>query len=121
VRLRLLRERFSVCSTARLPSADCKPFSAALRDADGYTWAGPEECAPAAVECRKGWRALEVEGPLPFELTGVLATLTAPLAEAGVSVFVLSTWATDVILFPEEKLEGALRALEDAGHAIAPL
>jgi hypothetical protein len=45
-----------------------------------------------------GWRAFRVVGPLPFALTGVVSGLTAPLAAAGVPVFVVSTHDTDVLL-----------------------
>jgi len=60
-----------------------------------------------------------VEGPLDFGLTGVLAALTAPLAEAGVPVFVLSTWSTDFLLVPAELLPAAQEAFSAAGHELA--
>ena len=40
------------------------------------------------------------EGPLDFSLTGVLATLLQPLAEAEISVFTISTFDTDWVLVP---------------------
>jgi hypothetical protein len=39
------------------------------------------------------WRALRVRGPMELTMTGVLATLTAPLKEVEVPVFALSTWS----------------------------
>jgi len=68
------------------------------------------------VRCERGWRGLEVEGPLAFEEVGVLASLTGTLAKAGVSVFVVSSFETDIVLVKEEKLADARRALEEAGH-----
>lgn len=44
-------------------------------------------------------------------LTGVLASLTAPLKVAKVPVFALSTWKTDYVLVPTKKLQEAIRAL----------
>ena len=73
---------------------------------------------PAGVRAERGWRALRVRGPLPFDAVGVLASVTAPLAAAGVSVFSLSTFDTDVVLVREADLDAARAALGGAGHAV---
>ncbi len=70
----------------------------------------------AVAEC--GWRCLEVEGPLPFEMTGVLASLSGPLAAAGVPIFVVSTHDTDYLLLRADDLECACAALEREGHSV---
>ena len=75
---------------------------------------------PADVRSEKGWRCLTVAGPIAFEETGVLASVAAPLAEAGIGVFAIATFDTDYVLVPGRKLEPALRALEAAGHRIIP-
>lgn len=77
------------------------------------------ERAPDGVVATGGWRALQVDATLDFALTGVLATLAAPLAEAGVSIFALSTYDTDYLLVPAEQLDRALAALRAAGHTVA--
>ena len=56
---------------------------------------------------RRPFTAFEVEGPLDFALTGVLAELLAPLAAAEISVFTLSTFDTDWILIPGDKADQA--------------
>jgi hypothetical protein len=71
---------------------------------------------PGATQVEAGWIALEVIGPLPFSLTGVLASLTVPLAEAGVPVFAISTFDTDYLLIKAADLDSANRALLAAGH-----
>lgn len=78
---------------------------------------------PLDVRAERGWRALEVAGPLEFALTGVLASLAVPLAAAGVPIFALSTFDTDYVLVREERLDDAVGALRDAGHEVvsAPL
>ncbi|KIM70268.1 hypothetical protein SCLCIDRAFT_1207582 [Scleroderma citrinum Foug A] len=53
------------------------------------------------------WRCIKIMGPMDFGLTGVICTFTAPLKEAEVPVFVTSTWNTDYILVPTEKLDDA--------------
>ena len=80
----------------------------------------PEEAVPAGVRAQCGWRCLRVRGPLAFELTGVLASLAAPLAAAGVPIFALSTFDTDYLLVPGERLDEALAALGAAGHRLPP-
>lgn len=65
-----------------------------------------------------GWRAIKVEGPLDFNLVGVLAALANPLAQAGVSIFAISTFNTDYILVKQAHLETAIQTLASAGHTI---
>jgi hypothetical protein len=71
---------------------------------------------PAGVRCEPGWRALAVEGPLDFGLTGILASIATPLAEAGISLFAISTFDTDYVLVKAERLDDAMEALRRAGH-----
>lgn len=65
----------------------------------------------AAEKVEGHFRAFKVEGPLDFALTGIMASLTAPLAEAGISVFTISTFDTDYILVPADKAGAAKVAL----------
>ena len=74
---------------------------------------------PDGVPAERGWRALAVEGPLDFALTGVLAALLVPLARAGVSIFAVSTHDTDHVLVRSERLGAAVEALRAAGHRVA--
>ena len=66
--------------------------------------------------CEPDWRALQVVGPLPFEMVGVVANLSQALAEAEISLFVLSTYETDYILLKEQNVAGARQALLAQGH-----
>jgi uncharacterized protein len=70
------------------------------------------------VRAERGFRALAVAGPLDFALTGVLAALAVPLAEAGVPIFAVSTYDTDHLLVRAERLGEAIAALEAAGHQV---
>ena len=78
----------------------------------------PERSVPAQWVAEKGWRCLKVIGPLDFDLAGVLASLAVPLAEAGVSIFAISTYDTDYVLVREDDLEEAKRALREWGHSV---
>jgi uncharacterized protein len=77
-----------------------------------------ESSLPADVAAQRGRRLLRVKGPLEFSLTGILASLTGPLAEAGVSIFSISTYDTDYLLLAEQDLELGIAALERAGHTV---
>ncbi len=77
-----------------------------------------EAVAPAGGQCDRGWRCLRVDGPLDFELVGVLASLTRALADAGISVFAISTYETDYLLVRGTTIERAIEALAGAGHTV---
>ncbi len=81
------------------------------RTADEISIVCQEENIPEECFSEKDFRALKVEGPLDFKLTGILTSLLNPLAEAGISVFVLSTYDTDYILIKAEAMEPARAVL----------
>ncbi len=62
--------------------------------------------------------AFSVAGPLEFTLTGVLATLLQPLADAEISVFTISTFDTGWVLVPVGEAEGAAEAWRGSGHEV---
>jgi hypothetical protein len=55
-----------------------------------------------------------------LDVPGVLHGLLAPLAEAGISIFALSTYPTDWILVPAEQAEAAAEEWRRRGHTVAP-
>lgn len=57
-------------------------------------------------------------GPLDLSEVGILAGLSAPLAEAGVCLFALSTFDTDYLLVRSEDLQRARLALNRAGWKV---
>ncbi len=65
---------------------------------------------PAGVRAEGPFSVFMVAGPLDFGLTGILARLTAPLAEAGIPVFVVSTYDTDYVLVRSERAAAACAA-----------
>jgi hypothetical protein len=75
----------------------------------------PTEAVPrTCVRRDDGWALLRVRGQLDFALVGVLAQLTAILADAAVPVFAVSTYNTDYLLVKATNLERAARALAAA-------
>lgn len=75
---------------------------------------------PGKAVAQKPFTAYAVEGPLDFELTGVLVELLTPLAEEGISVFTLSTYDTDWILVPAGDAERASETWRRSGHEVVP-
>jgi len=123
VRLRLLDDSYAVCrldpdAPVPAPPAGAELWSATRTPAE-LSLVLPERDVPPGARAEPGWRALEVEGPLDFALTGILARLTAPLAAARVSVFALATYDTDYVLVPATRLAAAIAALEGAGCVVA--
>jgi hypothetical protein len=73
---------------------------------------------PSGVQASPGWHALEVQGPLPFEMVGVVARLTGALASHGISVLVVPTYDTDYLLVRARDFGRAVRALRHDGHTV---
>ena len=78
----------------------------------------PTACAVegSTIKVEDGWRIIKVEGPLDFSLLGILSRLATTLCEAGVSIFVISTYDTDYLMVKGKDLEAAVAALQNAGH-----
>ncbi len=66
-------------------------------------------------QCHRRWSCIKVSGPLDLNAVGILANLSRVLTEARISIFVVSTYDTDYILIPAEKLPEAIAALKGAG------
>lgn len=121
--LALLPERLSI---ARLQAVEDIPFWATrsaffsiTRTSDELSIVVPQEIIPTNIRQEKGWRALKIHGPIALSEVGVLNSLTMPLADAGISIFAVSTFDTDYVLVKEENLARAIDALAGAGHDIA--
>src|SRR5579859_6537971 len=97
---------------------DRAAFASFTRTHEELSGVCEESRLPVNIAAQRGRRLLTVKGPLDFALTGVLASLAGPLAEAGVSIFSISTYDTDYLLLAEHDLERGIAALERAGHTI---
>ena len=93
-------------------------FLSFTRTADEDSLVCEEARLPEGLTAQRGLRALRVEGTLPFHLTGVLASLTTPLADADLPVFVVSTYDTDYLLVNDSVLPKAVEVLRKAGHTV---
>jgi hypothetical protein len=93
-------------------------FLSITRTANELSIVCEEEMVPSDVHGERNRRLMQIEGTMPFTLPGVLASVAAPLADAGISVFAVSTYDTDYLLVSNEDLLEATQVLESAGHTI---
>ncbi len=76
-----------------------------------------EDVPKNTIAREDGWRAFRVEGILDFSLTGILANISALLAEANIAIFAVSTFNTDYIFVKKESEMDALDKLQrDGGY-----
>jgi uncharacterized protein len=120
--LTLLPERFAIsrlAADATIPEwATQGPFFSVTHTGDELSVVTELSRVPVGVQSQPGWRVLKVHGPFVLSEIGVLSALAAPLAEAKISLFAISTFDTDYLLVASETLSAAIAALERAGHLI---
>lgn len=124
----LLPDEYAVCRLepgAKLP-ADLNGHDGVADGVVSVTWTPAEisiictaDRAPEGATVNTPWRCLKVSGPVNLALTGILASLVNPLANARVNIFAFSTHDTDYVLVPSVRLNEALAALTGAGHRVA--
>ncbi|MFV2087615.1 ACT domain-containing protein [Micromonospora sp. LOL_021] len=124
--LDLLPAEYAVC---RLPAGSSLPAEFLAGPTAGVvsvTWTEDEvsvicrtDRVPPGAKVETPWRCLRVVGPLDLALTGVLASLVGPLAEARVNIVAFSTFDTDYLLVPTVRLSEALATLTGSGHRVA--
>ena len=122
LRMALLDGRYGICRVegavgtgADIPDWVDGPFWSATCTQEELSVVCLQELIPDHVLHEGDWRVLKVLGPLSFSLTGILAAISGVLAEAGVSIFSVSTYNTDYILVKHDRLEDALEALTGRG------
>lgn len=120
--LKILSDRMAVCRfgpTEAVPDwIDPSGFYSITRTEDELTIVCAETLVVRGTKSETGWRCFKVEGPLDFSEIGVIFSLTRPLAENGVSVFVISTFETDYFMVKEKDLAKTVDALTAEGHQV---
>jgi uncharacterized protein len=120
LKFRILEERLAVCRLAPTESiptwASSGKFFCVMRTHDELSIVCLEGAVPEGPLAERGWATLQLEGPFPFSMTGVLSSFLQPLAEARIPIFAISTFDTDYVLIHRENVELAVAALGAAGH-----
>lgn len=88
------------------------------KTADELSIVCPSDIELDSDEQESGWVAFEVMGPLGFSLTGIMAQISAILANAAISIFAISTFDTDYILVKSESADAAKEALTKHGYRV---
>ncbi len=123
MQLRTLPDSYAVVRLhpgAELPEwVDKGPFRSVTRTEHEVSVVCRDHDVPEGESVDRGWTVLEVTGPLDFSLSGVVASLVVPLAEAEMPIFVISTFESDYVLVRSADLARAADVLEGAGHVFA--
>lgn len=123
MRLRLLPGEFAVLKRDPGPFpvwlTEASPWFVA-RTSDELSVMCPVEAVPGEVvgSSSTGYRCLRVDGDLAFDAVGVVAGVSRPLADAGLSLFLVSTHDRDYVFVSEDDLPAALAAYDAAGFEV---
>lgn len=124
-----LAEHAEPVSVVRLPVgsmlpdwADGEPLISVTWTRDETSVVCPSRSIPDALpgSVIGPYAAFQVAGPLDHGLTGVLASLLVPLAEAEIPILTVATYDTDWILVPGQHSAAAAACWVGAGHQVVP-
>ena len=121
LRLSKVPGTYAVCRLAPdapMPTWVRGAFTCITRTPDELSIVCDDDAVPVDIKAERGWRALRVEGPIPFEMVGIAAALISPLADARISIFLVSTFDTDYLLVKEDVFVRAMDVLRHAGHDV---
>ncbi len=125
LKLTLLPEIFSIC---RLKLDDPVPdkildssFFTITRTEDELSLVCLQKYLPENAVSNNNWRCFKVDGPLDFSLTGIISSLTLPLAKAEIPVFVFSTYDTDYLMVKRENIQKAIKEFSKADFIVSEL
>ncbi len=113
-------DRFTVCQLDDLSQAALRVPFTFLGVTDGeISLVCPEKHVPAGVKIREdGFALFRVAGSMELDLIGILARLSAVLAEEKIGIFAVSTFDTDYFLIREDNVRAAKTALSAEGYLI---
>lgn len=94
-------------------------FRTVARTEDELSVIAPESEIGDMDKVDGGWVCFKVNGPFDFDEVGVTATLSRPLAEAGVALLMIATYDTDYVLVKKDNALAAEAAWGRQGHTIA--
>lgn len=120
--LQLLDTTFSVHRLAPNKSIPNEVFSAEVyfiaKTDEELSLVIPSELEINSDKVEAPWKALKVQGPLDFSLTGILAKISHVLAQEKISIFAISSFDTDYILVNKADTEKAISTLEKNQYKI---
>ena len=117
--IEFLSDLFTVCKIPHntpIPAGDFVFFS--RTDCEDSLVCPTDTAPPSTIAREDGWCGMRIIGPLDFSLIGILARISAVLAEAEIGIFAVSTYDTDYIFIKEENRTKAMTALAAAGYTL---
>ncbi|NLL38887.1 MAG: ACT domain-containing protein [Clostridiales bacterium] len=118
--MEVLSGKYGVCRLEKdspIPQWALKgDFFSITKTSDELSVVCSEGNIPGDIRCEKDWKILKILGPLDFALTGILASVSAILARAEISIFALSTYDTDYILVKDKDVVRAMAELNSEGY-----
>ncbi len=120
MKLKILSYDLTVCRVSSIDDLDLSAdFYFIGKTAEEISLVCRTEDTPDSTVAREdGWNGFYIEGMLDFSLTGILSNIAATLADAGISIYAVSTYNTDYILVKKEKLCKAIKTMTEAGYEI---
>ena len=118
--LKAIDHNLSVCKVSEIADIDMSAdfFFVAKTDEELSFVCKTEDVPPMTIKRDDGWRCFRIQGILDFSLVGILARLSAILAEHQIGIFAVSTFNTDYILVKEENFRRALEVLSSEGYTV---
>ena len=118
--IKALTDLFSVCKVEDATQIDLsKDFCFIAKTDEEISLVCPTKNVPAVTSARDdGWRGFRIQGTLDFSLIGILAKISAILAEQRIGIFAISTYNTDYIFIKEENFAKALKSLAEHGYKV---
>ncbi|MCA9976233.1 MAG: ACT domain-containing protein [Anaerolineales bacterium] len=88
------------------------------RTSDELSIMCPQGDVPDAIEASRNWVCFRVDGDLEFDEVGVVARASAPLADNGLSLFLVSTHDRDYVFVHQNDVERAIQIYETIGFTV---
>ncbi len=122
LQLSLLKDKYGICTlpnTAPIPDwALTQSLASITRTEKELTIVCRLEILPSQYQSGLKWRCFKIDGSFDLNQIGVISSISSPLADAGISIYVISTCDTDYFLIQEQNLEQAISFLSNSGHSI---
>ncbi|GAA0600805.1 ACT domain-containing protein [Actinomadura livida] len=113
-RLHVVPGRFAVEHLPHATFPEDDDWIALIRAPEGLTVIRD---VPEFAEAER-WAGFYGDGERAPRVPGTPAEIVGPLAEAGIPLFVASTYHADLVLVPDHRLKEAADVLRDAGHRV---
>lgn len=111
---------FTICKLKNIENIDfSREFLFLSKTDDEISLVCESDYMPSnIIRSEAGWKGLKIAGELDFSLIGVIARISGLLAEADISIFVVSTYNTDYILLKASDFKKGVQLLEDNGYTV---